>query len=77
MRTNILYLPPYSPNFAPVEEFFGIMKAHINKQWAKEIVKLNTKTNYEKIVRSLKTIKSDSIRKMFKNLYSQLRTYIK
>ena len=77
MRTNILYLPPYSPNFAPVEEFFGIMKAHINKQWAKEIVKLNTKTNYEKIVRSLKTIKSDSIRKMFRNLYSQLRTYIK
>ena len=73
---KILYLPSYSPNFAPVEEFFGIMKMKIKKQWIKEVVKLNIKANYDKIVKSLKAIKSISIRKMFNNLYSQIKTYI-
>ena len=76
INAKILYLPPYSPNFAPVEEFFGIMKMKIKKQWIEEVVKLNTKANYDKIVKSLKAIKSISIRKMFKNLYSQIKTYI-
>ena len=72
----MIYPPPYSPNFVPVEEFFGIMKMKIKKQWIEEVVKLNTKANYVKIVKSLKAIKSISIRKMFKNLYSQIQTYV-
>jgi transposase len=30
---KLLYLPPYSPDFNPIEEFFAELKAFIKKQW--------------------------------------------
>jgi hypothetical protein len=30
---KLLYLPPYSPDLNPIEEFFAELKASINKQW--------------------------------------------
>jgi transposase len=30
---ELLYLPPYSPDLNPIEEFFAELKAHIKKQW--------------------------------------------
>ena len=30
---KILYLPPYSPDLNPIEEFFAELKAHIKKAW--------------------------------------------
>lgn len=31
---KLLYLPPYSPDFNPIEEFFAELKAHIKKAWS-------------------------------------------
>lgn len=31
---KLLYLPPYSPDFNPIEEFFAELKAHIKKVWS-------------------------------------------
>jgi transposase len=30
---KLLYLPPYSPDFNPIEEFFAELKAYIKKTW--------------------------------------------
>jgi transposase len=30
---KLLYLPPYSPDFNPIEEFFAELKAYIKKAW--------------------------------------------
>jgi transposase len=30
---KLLYLPPYSPDLNPIEEFFAELKAFIKKQW--------------------------------------------
>ena len=30
---RLLYLPPYSPDFNPIEEFFAELKAYIKKAW--------------------------------------------
>lgn len=30
---KLVYLPPYSPDFNPVEEFFAELKAFIKKHW--------------------------------------------
>jgi transposase len=30
---KLLYLPPYSPDFNPIEEFFAELKGHIKKAW--------------------------------------------
>lgn len=31
---KLLYLPPYSPDFNPIEEFFAELKAYIKKAWS-------------------------------------------
>jgi transposase len=31
---ELLYLPPYSPDFNPIEEFFAELKAYIKKAWS-------------------------------------------
>lgn len=31
---KLLYLPPYSPDFNPIEEFFAELKGYIKKAWA-------------------------------------------
>jgi transposase len=31
---KLLYLPPYSPDFNPVEEYFAELKAYIKKTWS-------------------------------------------
>jgi transposase len=30
---KLLYLPPYSPDLNPIEEFFAVLKAFIKKRW--------------------------------------------
>jgi len=30
---KLLYLPPYSPDFNPIEEFFAELKGYIKKAW--------------------------------------------
>ena len=32
-RLELLYLPPYSPDFNPIKEFFAEMKAFIKRNW--------------------------------------------
>lgn len=32
---KMLYLPPYSPDFNPIEEFFSELKAFIQRHWQK------------------------------------------
>jgi len=32
-RVKLIYLPPYSPDFNPIEEFFAELKAFIKKRW--------------------------------------------
>ena len=31
---KLAYLPPYSPDLNPIEEFFAVLKVFIRKQWA-------------------------------------------
>lgn len=33
MGVKLLYLPPYSPDFNPIEEFFAELKSYIKKAW--------------------------------------------
>lgn len=30
---KLVYLPPYSPDLNPIEEFFSVLKKYIQKQW--------------------------------------------
>lgn len=33
-RVKLMYLPPYSPNLNPIEDFFAKLKAFIKRKWS-------------------------------------------
>ena len=73
---KIIYLPAYSPMLAPVEMYFGILKAKLRRIQSKEVVKLNVKFDYSRIVRVMKEIRSSIVKKLFRNLYWLLKSLL-
>ena len=76
MKAKIVFLPAYSPQFAPIEMGFSIIKSKLRKLWNKGIVKLHLKSSIIEIWRSLKHLKSKTVKKLFKNMYSRINDYI-
>ena len=76
INTNVLYLPAYSPDFAPIEMWFSILKRNINFTWSNQYIKLNSKQWYSKVVDALKKIEPKTIKRLFKRLFSEIQRYI-
>ena len=76
IKIQVLFLPVYSPILAPIEKFYGILKLKLRKQWANIEVKLNHKENYSKILKALKEIKSETIKKLYRRLFSTVKELI-
>ena len=72
----ILYIPAYSPDFAPIEMCFSLIKRKLYEEWKRENIRLTLKHNYTKIHDSLISIKAITIKKMFKHLYSTVKEYL-
>ena len=73
---KILFLSPYSPQFAPIEMYFGLFKKYLKEKFKREHIKLNAKENISAVIQWLKSIKSETIRKLFKNMYSSINKAI-
>jgi transposase len=52
-RARLFYLPPYSPDFNPIEQAFSKIKAYLRKAAERTIARLRRKVGV--MVRSLKT----------------------
>ena len=74
MFSKTIYLPPYSPQFAPIEMFFGIFKRNLRSKFNSNHVKLKSKDSLSLIIQSLKTIKSSTIKKLFGIMYSSIKS---
>jgi transposase len=50
---RVVFLPPYSPDFNPIEEYFGVLKRFIKKHWYEneELIKLDFQMFLEWCVR--------------------------
>ena len=72
----ILYIPAYSPDFAPIEMCFSLIKRKLYEEWKRENIRLTLKHNYTKIHDSLISIKAITIKKMFKHQYSTVKEYL-
>ena len=76
IKFQVMFFPAYSPILAPIEEFYGILKLKLRKQWTNIEVKLNHKENYSKILKALKEIKSETIKKLYRRLFSTVKELI-
>ena len=73
---TIVYLPAYSPNFAPIEMWFSMIKKSLSELCKRETINLFLKNNFTKIYSSLITIKCITIKRLFWNLYRSIREYL-
>ena len=72
----IFFLPAYSPDFAPVEFWFSLMKRKLAELLKRENVKTRLKHNYTKIYDSLIQIKSQMVRKMYSKFFNTIKRYL-
>ena len=65
MKVNVWYLPPYTPQFQPVEYFFGKAKSKLRELKLSNCIRLNSKEGEELVKSTLISISLTSIIKCF------------
>ena len=71
-----LFIPAYSPEFAPVEQWFSIIKKNLSEICKREHANITIRQNYTKIYDSLISIKAITIKKMFKRFYRVIKEHL-
>ena len=69
----VMYLPVYTQIYAPIENWFGLIKTHMKNENKSDGIKINLKQNFDKIFCALKSIKSQTIKNLFAYLFSRIR----
>ena len=69
----IMFLPAYSPDYAPVEVWFAIIKNFPRLQCSKKNIKLNLKHSYQLIKEALSTLRKKTIRGLFGKAYRKIK----
>ena len=73
MNKTVFFIPSYSPDFAPVEMCFSLIKRKLTEIYKKETIKLTLRENYSKIFDSLISVKADVFKAMFGKFYKTVR----
>ena len=76
MNISVYFIPPYAPDFAPVEMCFSQIKRNLSEQCKRETVKLTLKENYSKVYDSLLSVKTRMVKNMYGELYQTIRAYL-
>ena len=70
------YIPVYSPDFAPVEMWFSLIKRALWNVCKKDNYKITISQNYTKIYDSLLQLKSVTVKKMFAHFYRIINQHL-
>ena len=73
---NVIFLPAYTPQFAPIEMWFSKIKGNLRQLYNRKIVKLSLKSSYNDVFNTMKHIKSEYIRLLFAEMYSTINSYL-
>ena len=65
IKVYVWYLPPYTPQFQPVEYFFGITRSKLRELKLSNCIRLNSKEGEELVKSILSSISPASIIKCF------------
>ena len=74
---KLLFVPPYSPQYAPVENAFGAIKSHIRSSNRLNVINYNKSSGFEWILRAVGSLKKDSVCGMWRNLIIEAKKTIK
>ena len=73
---TVAFLPAYSPDFAPIEMCFILLKRNLSESWKKENSKLSLKVNKAKVYNSLSWLNKKTIKNLFGKLICNINEYI-
>ena len=76
MGYTIIFIPAYSPDFAPVEMWFSLIKRKLAEIGKEANSKISVKNNYAKIFDSLLPIKSKTVRNMFAKFFKTIQEHL-
>ena len=76
MGYTINFIPAYSPDFAPVEMWFSLIKRNLAKISKESNSKISVKQNYAKIFDSLSPITSKIVKNMFAKFFKTINEYL-
>ena len=77
MNFTVFYIPAYSPDFAPVEMSFSIIKRRLCQLSKTENARWGLRQYYSKIYDSLSVLKSENVKKMFAEFYQNINKHLK
>ena len=73
---NIYFLPPYSPQLAPVELAFNHFKDHIKSRNIRNILKLNAAKTLSNSLEIMKPIEAKSVKGYYSNFFERLKSFL-
>ena len=76
-KWRVMYLPVYTPAYAPIENWFSLIKSYLKRRYITESIKTNLHQNYSTVYYALKSLSSKTIRRLFANLFANLFARIK
>ena len=65
---KVLYLPPYTPQWAPIENGFGLIKKILWRKFKEQTLNLSLKSSYDTILSAMKELDSSIIKRMFERM---------
>ena len=71
----VAFIPPYSPELAPVEKYFRVLKNRVNKSKATTIVNLKLKEGVDFVSRCIKLIELATIR-MWSTFFREIQSWL-
>ena len=74
---RLLFVPPYSPQYAPVENAFGAIKSHIRSSSRFNAINYDKSSGIEWILRAVGSLRKESVRGMLRNLIIEAKKTIK
>ena len=73
-RVSTIYLPPYSPELAPIELLFRSLKAKLRKWVDQREVSFSSQHGLEIVCQSLKQIRSKEILRYWTHFYKEIKS---
>ena len=72
-KMKIMYIPWYTPQFAPIEQWFSLIKNKLRSFKSYKSLNLSLKENINTIFEAMKSLNSRMIKKLFLNLIKLLK----
>ena len=72
-----IYLPPFSPELAPIELLFRSFKAKLRAHPCDDKVNISSQKGFEAVYKALKSIRQKEIMNYWAQLFDQIKSFIK